>query len=55
LQQALAAARSFRPLSAAERQQLLAKTYKVAMTGKFEMYKTGQIFDGTTHHPEWMG
>ena len=35
--------------------QLLAKTAQLAMTGKFEPFKTTSQFDGTARHPEWMG
>ena len=55
LDQALQAARTFRPLAANEVQAILDKTKAVAMEGKYEKYKTSTIFDGTTQHPEWMG
>lgn len=55
LDQALHAARTFRPLTAEERSSLLARTRAVAATGRFEGYKTGPHFDGTTSHPEWLG
>jgi predicted aldo/keto reductase-like oxidoreductase len=55
LDQALAAARSFKPLSDQERAALLGKTQKLAATGKFELYKTTQFFDSTAEHPEWLG
>jgi hypothetical protein len=34
---------------------LLEKTKGVAMDGKFEPFKTTSMFDGTAHHPEWLG
>jgi hypothetical protein len=34
---------------------LLAKTKQAAMTGKFELFKTSNEFDGTAHNPSWMG
>jgi predicted aldo/keto reductase-like oxidoreductase len=55
LKQALNVARTFKPLTAAERQALLDKTAWAAKTGIFELYKTSQFYDGTTHHPEWLG
>lgn len=55
VKQALNVARSFRPLTAAERSALLARTARLAEGGKFERYKSGPHFDGTVHHPEWKG
>jgi aryl-alcohol dehydrogenase-like predicted oxidoreductase len=54
LDQAIEAAQSFKPLSAAEVSRLLAKTSDAAMTGEFEPFKTTQQFDGTAQHPQWM-
>jgi predicted aldo/keto reductase-like oxidoreductase len=55
LDQAFEAARTFRPLSDAEVQALLAKTKGAASTGEFEPFKTSSIFDSTATHPEWLG
>jgi aryl-alcohol dehydrogenase-like predicted oxidoreductase len=55
LEQALQAARSFRPLSATEVKALLAKTAEAASHGEFELFKTTSIFDSTATHPEWLG
>ena len=55
LDQALQAAKSFRPLSTSEVSALLAKTEAVARNGSFELYKTSTQFDGTTHNPQWLG
>jgi len=55
LDQAFEAARTFKPLSEAEMAKLLDKTRQAAMTGKFEPFKTTSQFDGTAHHPEWLG
>ncbi len=55
LQQALDVAHSFKPLSEAERVSLLKKTAEAAKSGEFELYKTSHHFDGTYHHPEWLG
>jgi predicted aldo/keto reductase-like oxidoreductase len=55
LDQALAAAESFRPLSADQIASLLAKTAPFAERGRYELYKTSDRFDSTSHHPEWLG
>ena len=55
LEQALEAARTFRPLSEADVQALLAKTAQAASRGEFELFKTSSIFDSTASHPEWLG
>jgi predicted aldo/keto reductase-like oxidoreductase len=55
VQQALDAARSFKPLSAAETNALLARTEQAAHDGQFEGYKTTNNFDGTAHNPQWLG
>jgi aryl-alcohol dehydrogenase-like predicted oxidoreductase len=55
LEQALGAVRTFRPLAAAEVQQLLAKTAAAAARGEYEPFKTSSIFDGTAQHPQWLG
>jgi aryl-alcohol dehydrogenase-like predicted oxidoreductase len=55
LRQALRAARSFRPLTTNERNAIMARTRSLASNGDYELYKTTERFDGTSHHPEWMG
>ncbi|MCI0571128.1 MAG: aldo/keto reductase [Myxococcaceae bacterium] len=55
LDQALQVARGFQPLSPAEAEALLARTAPVARDGRHEKYKTSEVFDGTTKHPEWLG
>lgn len=55
LEQALEAARSFRPLSAGQRSALLAKTAGAAKDGKYELYKTSNLFDATERNPQWLG
>ena len=55
LDQAIEAARTFKPLSAAAVEALLAKTKQAAADGKFELFKTSQHFDSTAEHPEWLG
>jgi aryl-alcohol dehydrogenase-like predicted oxidoreductase len=55
LDQAIEAARTFKPMSAKEVDALLARTKDVAMGGQFEPFKTTPQFDGTAQHPQWMG
>ena len=55
LDQAFEAARTFKPMSQAEVSALLQKTREVAMTGKFELFKTSAVFDGTARNPQWLG
>ena len=55
LDQALNAARSFRPLKPEEVEAILAKTAKAAESGEYELYKTTHFHDGTMFHPEWLG
>jgi predicted aldo/keto reductase-like oxidoreductase len=55
LDQALAAARTFKPLTQAQVASLLAKTKQAASSGKYEPFKTTAQFDSTAHHPEWLG
>ena len=55
LEQALAAARSFRPLTDEQRETLLAKTAEAGKNGKFEPFKTTSEFDATSRNPHWLG
>jgi aryl-alcohol dehydrogenase-like predicted oxidoreductase len=55
LQQALDAARAFKPMSSQEVAGLLAKTASASTKGEFEEYKTTINFDGTVHNPQWLG
>jgi len=55
LQQALDAARSFKPMSQGEVANLLAKTAPAAGKGEYERYKTSHDFDGTYRNPQWLG
>jgi predicted aldo/keto reductase-like oxidoreductase len=55
LQQALDAARSFKPMSQGEVASLLAKTAPAAGKGEYERYKTSHDFDGTYRNPQWLG
>jgi aryl-alcohol dehydrogenase-like predicted oxidoreductase len=55
LDQALEAARTFKPLSQAEMAALLERTAAAAQQGKYELYKTTAHFDGTAHRPQQLG
>ncbi len=55
LDQAFEAVRTYRPLDQKQVAALLERTRVAAADGKFEKYKISEYFDGTTHHPEWMG
>ena len=55
LDQALEAARTFRPMSAEEVAGLLGRTKLAAQQGKYELYKTSSHFDGTAHRPQMLG
>jgi aryl-alcohol dehydrogenase-like predicted oxidoreductase len=55
LEQALVAARTFKPMSDEQVKNLLSKTAQAASRGEFELFKTSSIYDGTASHPEWLG
>jgi predicted aldo/keto reductase-like oxidoreductase len=55
LEQALEAARTFRPLDEKELAALLAKTAAAGAKGEFERFKTTHDFDGTYYNPQWLG
>src|SRR5260370_39980289 len=55
VQQAVQAAKTFKPMSETQVATLLAKTKDAARNGEFEGYKTTTNFDGTTHNPQWLG
>ena len=55
LEQALEAARSFKPLSAPEMDRLRQKTSDVGSRGAFELFKTSSVYDGTAQNPEQLG
>ncbi len=55
LEQALRAARTFRPLSEGAVAGLLVRTADAARAGKYELYKTSHHFDGTYQNPQWLG
>lgn len=55
LNQALTLARNFRPLPQEQMTALLAKTVNASMAGQYEKYKTSEMFDGTSHNPQYLG
>ena len=55
LNQALQAARSFRPLGEKEVAALLARTAAAGAQGQYEPFKNTLEFDGTAHNPQWLG
>ncbi|HEY9787809.1 MAG TPA: aldo/keto reductase [Candidatus Obscuribacterales bacterium] len=55
LKQALTAAKTFKPFTPAQRAALLQKTATLAAKGKYEMYKSTYLYDGTRANPHWMG
>jgi predicted aldo/keto reductase-like oxidoreductase len=55
LDQAFEATRTFKPMTAAEIQSLLARTETAASEGKFELFKTTSHYDGTAQNPKWLG
>jgi predicted aldo/keto reductase-like oxidoreductase len=55
LDQALKAARTFKPMPDARVKAILAKTAKAAMRGEFEPFKISSIFDSTAMNPQWLG
>ena len=55
LDQAIEATRTFKPMSEAEQASLLARTRDIALTGKTELFKTTNHFDGTAANPKWLG
>jgi len=55
LDQAIQAARTFKPMSKEQVSDLLARTAELAARGRCEGFKTTTQFDGTSRHPEWLG
>ncbi len=54
LEQAIEAAKSFRPLGDDEVASILARTAQKAQNGEFERYKTTLVHDSTSMHPGWL-
>jgi len=55
LEQALTAAKTFKPLSEPQIAALLARTKDAASEGRYELFKTSNHFDGTAANPKWLG
>jgi aryl-alcohol dehydrogenase-like predicted oxidoreductase len=55
LEQAITAANTYSALSKADIAGILAKTTVAAANGRYELFKTSPMFDGTAQHPEWLG
>ena len=55
LDQALEAARTFKPMSQEQVAALLARTADAAATGNYEQFKISSGFDNTTRNPDWTG
>jgi predicted aldo/keto reductase-like oxidoreductase len=55
LEQALTAARTFKPMTQSQIASLLARTEEAASQGKYEPFKTSAHFDGTAANPKWLG
>jgi hypothetical protein len=55
LEQALTAARTFKPLSDDQVNEILKRTAQPAARGEYELFKTTSVYDGTATHPEWLG
>jgi aryl-alcohol dehydrogenase-like predicted oxidoreductase len=55
LDQALTAARTFKPLNETQVAALLARTREAASEGRYELFKTSAHYDGTAANPKWLG
>ena len=55
MDQAFEAVKTFRRLDDQQLAQILNKTQKAALTGRFELFKTTSHFDGTAHNPQNLG
>jgi len=55
LEQAVAQATGFRPMTPAKIEELLARTAPAAEGGRFELFKTSSAYDSTTQHLDWLG
>ncbi len=55
LDQAIAAATTFKPMDRAQVAAILAKTAGLAQGGKSELYKSTHYFDSTFQNPQWLG
>ena len=55
LDQAMEAAKTFKPMTQTQVASLLDRTKLAASEGKFELFKTTSHFDGTAQNPKWLG
>ncbi len=55
LDQALEAAKTFKPMTEAQVSEILGRTRVAASEGKFELFKTTPHFDSTAQNPKWLG
>jgi aryl-alcohol dehydrogenase-like predicted oxidoreductase len=55
LEQALTAARTFKPMTGEQVSNILSRTAQAASRGEYELFKTTSVYDGTATHPEWLG
>jgi aryl-alcohol dehydrogenase-like predicted oxidoreductase len=55
LDQAIEAARTFKPMTKSQVASLLARTADAAKEGRFELFKTSSKFDSTAQNPKWLG
>jgi aryl-alcohol dehydrogenase-like predicted oxidoreductase len=55
LDQAFEATRSFAPMDEAAVADLLARSRPYALEGKYELFKTSSLFDGTAKNNDWLG
>ncbi len=54
LEQALTAAKTFKPMTQDQIATLLAKSKDLAADGHLELFKTSPSFDGTSRNPDWL-
>lgn len=55
LNQAIEAAKTFKPLTQTQLASLFDRTREAASEGRFELFKTTSNFDGTAANPKWLG
>lgn len=55
LDQAIEAAKTFKPFTQEQMASLLNRTQQLAARGDYEKFKTSSQFDGTVHNPHWLG
>jgi hypothetical protein len=55
LDQAFEATRTFQPMNKEQVAELLSRSRPYALHGKYELFKTSALFDGTAKTAEWLG